>query len=101
MDKQASKLPHSGLVVLLYYPRLGVIRGRSITVTNTWVFVDTNLVRLHKDDDVDIAILYPDGLIRRQSCTVKFSNALGTTLIFTGKRPDKTGSSRHAATQAA
>jgi len=82
MSKTTSGVPESGLLILLYYRPLGMIRGRSITISRHSAFIDTNRVRLNKDEELEIAILYPNGFIRRRHCIVESSNELGTTLNF-------------------
>jgi len=74
--------PDSDLLVLLYYRPLGMIRGRTISISSNSVFIDTNFVRLNKDEELDIAILYPNGFIRRMNCIVESSSKFGTTLNF-------------------
>ena len=101
MNIAFSSFPESDLLVLLYYRPLGMIRGRSITISHDSAYIDTNRVRLNKGEEFEIAILYPNGFIRRLNCTVASSNEFGTMLNFAMQQPLMPTSNHKAAIQAA
>ena len=92
---------NSDLPVILNYSPLGIIRGRTISISDTGVLVDTNVIYLNKNEQVDIAILYPNGLVRRLDTTVLSSSEYGTALSFNSQQTKLPGSDPRSAIQAA